>query len=78
MKHVFYIRLEMVTSEEGSTICILLDSMPDSTQKRQKLLVRPSYKVTELIEDIRRQYSYDSFLLRLQTTKEARPVCDQF
>lgn len=64
----------MVTADEGSTICIVLDSMPDSTQKRQKLMVRPSYKVTELLDDIRRQYSYDSFLLRLQTTKEARPV----
>lgn len=64
----------MVSADEGSTVCILLDLMPDSQQKRQLLVVRPSYRVIDLLDDIKRQYQYDAFDVRLQTTKEADAI----
>lgn len=64
----------MVSNDEGSTVCIVLDHMPDSQQKRQSLVVRPSYLVLDLLDDIKRQYQYDAFDLKVKTTKDAEPI----
>uniref|UniRef100_A0A336ME11 Ubiquitin carboxyl-terminal hydrolase 47 n=1 Tax=Culicoides sonorensis TaxID=179676 RepID=A0A336ME11_CULSO len=67
-------RKTMVSSDEGSTVCIVLDHMPDSQQKRQLLIVRPSYLVVDLLDDIKRQYQYHTFDLKLKTTKDADSI----
>lgn len=64
----------MVSNDEGSTVCIVLDHMPDSQQKRHLLIVRPSYLVVDLLDDIKRQYQYDAFDLKLKITKDAEPI----
>lgn len=64
----------MVSNDEGSTVCIVLDRMPDSQQKRHSLVVRPSYRVVDLLDDIKRQYQYDAFDLTFTTTKDAEPI----
>lgn len=64
----FFFYLEMVTTvEEEGTLCVVLDCTPEPVQRRTKLRVRPSLKVSELLDYIKRQYSYDSFVLKLQS-----------
>ncbi|XP_063698323.1 ubiquitin carboxyl-terminal hydrolase 47-like [Culicoides brevitarsis] len=67
-------RKTMVSHDEGSTVCIVLDCMPNSQQKRQSMIVRPSYRVVDFLEDIKRQYQYDAFVLKLKVTKNAEPI----
>lgn len=64
----------MVSNDEGSSVCIVLDLMPDSQEKRHLRVVRPSYRVVDLLDDIKRQYQYETFDLKLKTTKDAEPI----
>lgn len=68
----------MVTSSEAEHIlCVLFDCMPATTQKLQKLILRQHYKIQALFDDIKRQYGYDNFLLKLEAGG-ADPVSEFF
>lgn len=56
--------------EEDKAICKILDITPNSTQKNYSLVVRQSYTVQQLIDDISTQYNYKTFDITLQSSKK--------
>lgn len=68
------VKIDMVCYEEGSAQCIISNMMPGATKKRLTLLVRPSYKVSQLFSDIKCQLDVDNFDISLQTSKEEEEV----
>lgn len=64
----------MVCLNEGSTVCIVRDTMPNSSQGKISIVVRPSYLVHELIRDVGLQFQYDEFELLLQASKDSNHV----
>lgn len=64
----------MVCLNEGSTVCIVRDTMPDSSQGKISIVVRPSYLVHQLITDVGRQFQYEEFELLLQASKDSNHV----
>ncbi|CAO1302522.1 unnamed protein product [Diamesa serratosioi] len=56
--------------EEDKAICKILDVTPNSAQKNYSLVVRQSYTVKQLIDDISTQYNYKSFEITLQSSKK--------
>lgn len=68
----------MVCHEEGSAQCVVLNTMPGATTRRITLMVRPSYKVSQLFNDIRNQMQVDNFDVSFQTSKEEEEVSNIF
>lgn len=64
----------MVCSDEGSTQCIIVNLMPDAKIKKLTLLVRPSYTVKKLFEDIQRQFDVINFNILIQTSKNSEEI----
>lgn len=70
------LKIDMVCYEEGSAQCVVHNTMPGATTKRIILMVRPSYKVSQLFHDIRNQMQVENFDVSLQTQKEEEEVSD--
>lgn len=68
------VKIDMVCCEEGSAQCVVHNTMPGATTKRITLMVRPSYKVSQLFHDIRNQMQVENFDVSLQTHKEEEEV----
>lgn len=68
------VKIDMVCYEEGSAQCVVHNTMPGATTKRITLMVRPSYKVSQLFDDIRNQMQVENFDVSLQTHKEEEEV----
>lgn len=66
----------MVCSDEGSVQCIISNLMPGATKKKITLLVRPSYTVPQLFNDIKTQLDVDNFEIVMQTSKDGEEVCN--
>lgn len=64
----------MVCYEEGSTQCVVLNTMPDAPMKKIILTVRPSNKVSKLFSDIKNQMQVENFDISLQTSTEEEEV----
>lgn len=64
----------MVCCDEGSVQCIIFNLMPDATQKKLTLLVRPSYTVSRLFEDIKQQLDVDNFDILMQPARNSAEV----
>lgn len=65
---------DMVSYEEGSAQCIICNKMPGATKKKITLMVRPSYTVSKLFNDIKTQLDVDNFEVVFQITKSAKQV----
>lgn len=63
----------MVCLEE-STICIVFDKTPNSSQKKYSLLVRRTYTVARLISEISTQYEYPFDLIFQQPQGDREAV----
>lgn len=63
----------MVCHDEGSTQCIVLNMM-HSGPKRITLMIRPSNKVSQLIDDIKNQMQVDNFDISVQLAKHQEEV----
>lgn len=64
----------MVCYEEGSTQCVVLNTMPDAPMRKITLTVRPSNKVSKLFSDIKNQMQVENFDISLQTSTEEEEV----
>lgn len=71
MEYILTTSADMVTKDENSAICIVLNKLPNAKLNKISLLVRPSYTVAKLFEDIRLQLEInDNFELILNRTGE--------
>lgn len=64
----------MVCSNEGSAQCIVNNLVPDATKKRATLIVRPSYTISILFEQIKNQLDVDKFDILMQTSKTSEEI----
>lgn len=65
---------DMVCYDEGSAQCIISNMMPGATKMKITLMVRPSYTVVKLFNDIKTQLDVDNFDILLQKSKEAKEI----
>lgn len=71
MEYILTTSADMVTKDENSVICIVLNKLPKAKLNKISLMVRPSYTVAELFKDIRRQLDItDNFELILDRSGE--------
>jgi hypothetical protein len=56
----------MVYLDENKATCRILDQHPNTTQKKLSFLVTPTKSVSEFLEQVATQFTYDNYELILE------------
>lgn len=78
IKNIFslnFLPLDMVYLDENKATCRILDQHPNTTQRKLSFLVNPAKTVSEFLEQVSTQFTYDKFELILEATNVSLSDC---